>query len=282
MKKFFIGYSIFLLLWAGVTFYACSAEGGINLFSYEDEVQLGRELDAEIRSTPQEYPIFQGDPSIKSYINNTVLPNVLSSSHIQHNNVYEYQIEIIDRDDVMNAFAIPGGRMYFYTGILKYLDSEAALAGIIGHEIAHIERRHATFRLTNYYGVSFLLSLVLGSNPSDIAEIASNLFVGIAFLANSLSDENEADEFSYKYLSDSKYYNGSLKFFFEKMRDDGLVSSNANSIQTFLSTHPDPIDRISDINGLLQQNGVPVYSYDYTGQGMYRTEYQQNILNKLP
>ena len=86
----------------------------------------------------------------------------------------ERQIEIINNPDVLNAFAIPGGYIYLYTGLLLYLDSEAALAGVIAHEIAHVEERHSTQRLTKYYGISILLGIALGENPSTIAEIATN------------------------------------------------------------------------------------------------------------
>ena len=52
----------------------------------------------------------------------------------------------VKNDSILNAFAIPGGHIYIYTGLLKYLDSEAALAGVLAHEIAHAEKRHATWR----------------------------------------------------------------------------------------------------------------------------------------
>ena len=64
---------------------------------------------------------------------------------------------------------------------MKFIDNEATLAGIMAHEIAHAERRHVTQRLTAYYGVSMLMGFILGGNPSLLAEIASNLFVGLAF-----------------------------------------------------------------------------------------------------
>ena len=75
---------------------------------------------------------------------------------------------------------------------MKYIDNEATLAGIVGHEIAHAERRHVTQRLTAYYGTSILLSFILGGNPSFIADVAANLFVGLAFLKNSRDDEAKA------------------------------------------------------------------------------------------
>ncbi len=273
-------YSIVLfLLSLPIVFNSC--DGGVNIFSRSNDVELGKEVAAEIQSNPQEYPIFKGDPSVKAYINERIFNHILQSPQIQGKDIYQYQLEIIDDQEILNAFALPGGFLYVYTGLLKYLDSEAALAGVLGHEIAHADLRHATQRMTAYYGVSFLLSLLLGENPSQIAEIAANLFVGLAFLANSRSDENQADEYSFKYLQDTRYYPGGVKFFFERLHDDGLVGSNSSKIETFLSTHPDPIDRIDNTNQRLQQNGIPVKNYLDTGEGIYRTEYQQNIKGKL-
>lgn len=254
----------------------------INLFSDSDDVKLGTDVVTEISNNPSEYPIFRGDPSVKEYINTRIFNEILKSPKIAKKNVYRYTLEIIDKRDVLNAFALPGGPVYVYTGLLKYLDSEAALAGVLGHEIAHAERRHATNRMTKYYGVSVLLSLVLGQNPSQLAEIAANLFVGIAFLANSRADEDDSDQYSFDYLRDTRYYPGGVKFFFEKLSDDGLVSQSSSKIETFLSTHPDPVQRIEKTNQRLTAIGMEVKSYTATGIGIFKTEYQTNISSKIP
>ncbi|QQS37309.1 MAG: M48 family metalloprotease [Ignavibacteriales bacterium] len=257
-----------------------SCDSGINVFSKADDVQLGLDVSSEIKGNPQEYPIYQGDPALKAYINERLFNHILASPQIESKTIYPYQLEIIDKD-ILNAFALPGGYLYVYTGLLSYLDTEAALAGVLGHEIAHAERRHATQRMTSYYGVSFLLSLILGENPSQIAEVAANLFVGLAFLANSRSDENDADEYSFNYLKDTRYYPGGVKFFFEKMRDEGLVSSQSDKIATFLSTHPDPVDRIANTDQRLSTGGYSIKNYQSSGEGIYREEYQANIKNRL-
>ncbi len=260
---------------------ACSSLG-LNIFSDADEVALGANVAAEIAADPQEYPVFRGDPSIKQYINDRIFNHILASKSVQKRSVYNYKLEIIDRPDILNAFALPGGNVYVYTGLLKYLDSEAALAGVIGHEIAHAERRHATKRMTAQYGTAMLISLVLGDNPNKYVEIAANLFAGLSLLANSRSDEDESDKFSIEYLKETRYYPGGVKFFFEKLRDDGKVSSASGGLETFLSTHPDPVARISTTDQRLREIGKEVFSYkNYAGQGVFRDEYKRNILDKL-
>lgn len=270
-----------LVLFLTVLPFIYSCDTGINIFSLEDDVQLGQELNAQIQTDPQEYPIFHGDPSIKSYIAAQIFNQILASPQIQHRDVFNYQVEIIDDDSTLNAFALPGGYIYVYTGLIKYLTSSAALAGVLGHEIAHAELRHATQRMTAYYGVSILLNIILGENPSQLEEIAANLFVGLGFLANSRSDEDQADEYSVNYLKDTRFYPGSVMFFFEEMRDNGLISSNPDAIATFLSTHPDPINRIASTQQRLRDLNIPIKNYDDTGEGIFHDEYQQNVLDKF-
>ncbi len=258
---------------------ACST--GLNIFTDQDEVNFGAQMDQEIRKTPQQYVIYKGDPSIKDYIDKNIFRPILASPEVAKKSVYKYQLEILQNDTTLNAFATPGGYVYVYTGLLKYLDSEAALAGVIGHEIAHAERRHATQRMTEMYGFQILASLALGQNPSQVAEIAANLVTGLTLLANSRANEDESDQFSVKYLASTKYYPGSVKFFFEKLRDDGKVAQRGSGIGTFLSTHPDPIARITSTDQRLQAQGLEIKNYKATGKGIYKDEYKKNILAKL-
>ncbi len=271
----------FFVLIISVFSISCNVVQNANIFTDQDDVQLGQQVVAEMNANPKEYPIYKGDPSLKQYINERIFQHILNSPLVKKKNVFKYNIEIIDRPDVMNAFALPGGNIYVYTGLLKYLDSEAALAGVIAHEIAHAEKRHATKRMTQYYGASILVSLILGKNPSQLSEIVSNLFVGAAFLANSRANEDEADASSVEYLRGTRYYPGAVKFFFEKMQADNLITGKSSKIEVFLSTHPDPIDRINTINTVIQLQNIPVINYNGNSDNIFRDEYKKNILAKL-
>lgn len=277
-------YSAVVLSVAFTFFISACSSLGMNIFSDADEVALGANVANEIAANQQEYPIFRGDPALKQYIKSQIFDQILVANSIKKRNVYQYELEIIDRPDILNAFALPGGKVYVYTGLLKYLDSEAALAGVLGHEIAHAERRHATQRMTNQYGTAMLISLVLGQNPNQYVEIAANLFAGLSLLSNSRSAEEESDKFSIEYLKETRFYPGGVKFFFEKLRDDGKVNpAGSGGLETFLSTHPDPIARISITDQKLKESNFPVFSYsNYAGQGVFRNEYLQNITNRLP
>jgi len=264
-----------------VFYFSNCSESGINLFSDQDEVNFGAQVNTEIRSNPAEFPIYSRDPYVKNYISSNIFIPILNSPEVKKRGIYNYNLELIDDDSTLNAFATPGGYVYVYTGLLKYLDSEAALAGVLGHEIAHAERRHATQRITAYYGISILLSLILGENPSQLAELVANLFTGLAFLANSRANEDESDDYSIRYLKSTKYYPGGVKFFFEKMRDDGLVSSKSSQILTFLSTHPDPVERIKSADSRLASQGIKVIPWTSNDTDVFRSSYLTNIKNKF-
>jgi predicted Zn-dependent protease len=251
---------------------------GANIFSVEDDAQMGKELDQQIRQDPKQFPMLSGHQDVKDYVNGIGKNILQNSNQIQYKNVFPYQFYVIDDDSTVNAFCIPGGYIYVYTGLINFLDNEAALAGVIGHEIAHAERRHMTQRLTSYYGVSVILGFVLGSNPNALAEIAANLFVGLGFLANSRADEEEADNYSIRYLRATEYYPGAITHFFEKIREEQRKKGETpGDIERLLATHPLPQDRIDNVyNQLSKINPKPD-----PNKGLFKERYQL-IKSKVP
>jgi predicted Zn-dependent protease len=130
--------------------------------------------------------------------------------------------------------------MYFYTGIIHFLENEAEFAGVMAHEMAHCDRRHSTDNLTKQYGISIMLGILLGNNPGQLAEIAAGLASGLTILAFSRENEYEADQYAVKYMSGTDYDPRELAGFFEKLEGHPTPP-------TFLSTHPSPDDRIERI-----------------------------------
>ncbi|MGH2575919.1 MAG: M48 family metallopeptidase [Ignavibacteria bacterium] len=248
-----------------------------NIFSDKDDIELGKEIDKEIKNDPKNFPLLTGYEDLKNYVTG-IGRNILDSSpKIKKKNIYPYNFQIIN-DTTINAFCTPGGFVYVYTGLMRFLDNEATLAGVIGHEIAHAERRHVTQRLTAYYGVSVLLSFILGGNPSFLAELAANLFVGLAFLKNSRDDEEEADYYSIQYLMSTKYYPGAITFFFDKIREEQRKKGyTPGDLDRLLATHPLPEDRIKFVNSQLNK----LTPKPDPTKGLFIDEYQK-IKQKLP
>src|SRR3990172_6087685 len=263
----------FTVLITAAVFLSCEQT---NIFSDKDDVELGKEFDREIKNNPREFPMLDGHQDVKDYVTD-MGKTILNSPYIKKKKIYPYNFQIIN-DTIINAFCTPGGFVYVYTGLMRFSDNEATLAGIVAHEIAHAEMRHVTQRLTAYYGVSMLLSFILGGNPSLLAEIAANLFVGLAFLKNSRDDETEADYYSIKYLTSTKWYPGGITYFFDKIKEEQRKKgSTPGDLDRMLSTHPLPNDRINFVNKELNK----IKPKPDPTKGLFIEEYQR-VKQKLP
>lgn len=241
---------------------ACAS---LNLFSPEDDLALGKQLDAQIEANPKEYPVFNRPTALK-YIQG-IVNTILQAPEIQYKNKFAYSVKIINDDKVVNAFCTPGGYIYVYTGLLKMVNNEATLAAVIGHEMAHAERRHSTQRMTKAYGAQIISGLALGDNPDETSKIIANLFTGLALLKNSRDDEYESDDYSFKYLySTKKWYPGAMKFFFDKVMED----TDGAGLKTLLSTHPLGPDRVAAINKLIKQYDIPPPTEKNLGYRQYK------------
>lgn len=217
-----------------------NGDKSFNIFSVDDDVSLGKQVSQEIESNPQEYPILSEAQYPLAYSHlHRIVNNILASGKVFYKDKFEWKTKIIKNDSTLNAFCTPGGYIYVYTGLIKFLASEDELAGVLGHEIAHADRRHSTDNLTRQYGVSTLLSIVLGNNPGLIAEVAANLLI----LKFSRENETESDKYSVLYLNSTAYDARGVSRFFEKL----ISSGQSGNTPQFLSTHPNPENRVQNI-----------------------------------
>jgi predicted Zn-dependent protease len=230
---------------------ACDG-GGIpspNLFSLQDDIDLGQQLADEIEADPATYPLLDETTYADAYAHVwDIRDEILSSGEVEHADDFEWQLKIIEDDATLNAVAAPGGFMYVYTGLIKFLDVEDHLAGVLGHEMAHADRRHTTDQLTKVYGTSLLLGIILGEDQELLTEVASAL-VSLEF---SREDEAEADEYSVRYLCETRYAADGAAGFFQKLE---AVGSTGVQVPVFLSTHPSDASRIEDIESLAVELG---------------------------
>ncbi len=226
-----------------------SDESIINLFSVDDVIAFGEAMEEEIAANPQDFPILDPVAYPEAYQHlNRIRDSILGTGLIHYEDRFEWKVQIIQNDSMLNAFATPGGFLYFYTGIIKYLDNEAQFAGVMGHEMAHSDLRHSTNTLTKVYGVQILLSILLGQSPGQLTEIIASLAYGLGTLAFSRDHEYKADEYSVKYLYQTSYDARGIADFFIKLED-------APRPPEFLSTHPSPENRIEKINEVWQSLG---------------------------
>ena len=203
-----------LVLFVSIGATSCKKGEKINIFSIEDDKALGLQLSEEIAANPSEYPLLSESqyPGAYSYLIG-IRDKLLNSGEVKYKDEFSWPLKIIQDDSTLNAFAAPGGYIYVFTGLIKYLDSEDELAGVLGHEIAHADRRHSTSQLTKQYGIVTLLQAAAGDNPGLMAQVAASL-ISLKF---SRSDESEADEYSVIYLCPTDYNAAGAAGFFEKI-----------------------------------------------------------------
>lgn len=231
--------------------------GGINLFTADQDVELGKEVSQQIESDSKQFPILkeQGNEEVYRYIRK-ITNKILNSGQVKYRDEFVWSVKIIDDNETLNAFCTPGGYIYVYTGLIKYLDSEDQLAGVMAHEIAHADLRHSTRQMTKTYGISALVSIVTGkSDPGMLEQIA----LGLVSLKFSRSHETESDLNSVKYLCGTDYRADGAAGFFKKIESD-------KSPPEFLSTHPSPGNRVQNIEKKAQEMGCK-------GRNTYKTEY---------
>ena len=257
--------SVLILLFGLMACSKNSDDNSVNIFSVEKDIELGQQLDEEIRANPSEYPILSESQYPEAYGHlRRIRDTILNSGKVFYKERFDWKITILHDDEVLNAFAAPGGYIYVYTGIIKYLDSEYQLAGVLGHEIAHADRRHSTDQMTKRYGVGLLLQAALGQE-SALAQIST----GLLSLSFSRKDESEADEYSVIYLCPTEYQADGAASFFEKISEAG-----GGGGPTFLSTHPNPENRVQDIKAKANALACP-------GTGIFEQRYQ-DFKNSLP
>jgi predicted Zn-dependent protease len=251
LRQIFSGISA-LLLTAVLTYTGCSS--GINIFTTQDDIKLGQQVKAEIAKNPQQYPVLNNE-SVRSYVQN--IANTIKGSSLIKYKVFPYDVTIIKDDKTVNAFCIPGGSIYVYTGLLKYIDDEATLAGIMGHEITHADHRHSTQQMTKQYGVQTVAAIILGDNSSAIAQVAANISANLVFLKFSRDDETDADNNSFALLNSlagKPWYPSAMGSFMKKTLD---ARGKTSELEKFFLTHPPSEERLANLEALAKKANLP-------------------------
>ncbi len=207
------------------------------LLSESDEIKLGKETDHQI---VREYGIYE-DPKLVAYLDG-ICQRLGKMSHRPH---LQYHFKILDVP-VVNAFAVPGGYVYFTRGILAMLNSEAELAGVMGHEIGHITARHSAQQYSRAQLAQ--IGLGLGSIFIDSGVLAglAQLGVGMLFLRFSRDNERQADDLGVEYSVKAGYDASQMANFFEVLEKMN-PGSDRSGLPGWFSTHPNPVDRVQAV-----------------------------------
>lgn len=244
---------LFVLLMIAYCLQGCAAggTGAVNLFAIDDDIKLGQQLRDEIAGNSKEYPLLDRNQYAKAYQHlQRITDKILNSGALTYRDKFEWKLHIIHDDKTLNAFVTPGGYIYVYTGLIKYLDKEDELAGVMGHEIAHADRRHSTNNMTKQYGVQILLGTLGGQNPGQLGQILQGMTGKLAGLKFSRGTETDADAQSVLYLSKTDYACNGTAGFFSKM-----MASGGQQPPQWLSTHPSHENRVNEINNKAKELG---------------------------
>ncbi len=233
---------LFLLLLTSCTVNPVTGKKQLSFMSPSQEESIGAQSD---RGIVAQYGLVK-DPALQAYVD-SLGQAIVKVSHIPEE---DFVFRVLD-DDVVNAFALPGGYVYVTRGILAYLNDEAALVGVMGHEVGHVAARHSAQRYTQQVLVS--LGLGLGSALSETLARYSQLTgtaAQLLLLKYSRDDESQADELGVEYATKLGYDTAEMARFFHTL--DRLTSSGGR-LPVWASTHPDPGDRFQRVTALSRQ-----------------------------
>lgn len=209
------------------------------LMSEDQEVAMGAQYDPEVVATFGEYR----NDALQGFLQQRGNEMGL----ISHRPKLQYHIKILD-SPVVNAFAVPGGYVYFTRGLLAQLNNEAELMGVLGHEMGHITARHSVSQQSKQQLGTLLLigGLIVSKDLQQYADYAMQ-GMQLLFLKFSRDDEVEADGLGVEYSSKIGYDAHKMADFFQVLNKMNMASEHAG-VPTFLSTHPDPGDRYNTVN----------------------------------
>ena len=210
--------------------------GQLNVITSDEEVKMGQEMSAEVA---KQYEIYN-NAAVTAYVQHVGMKIVQNCDRRD----IDYHFTVIKKDEV-NAFSLPGGYVYVYTGLMKVVDDEAQLASVIGHEVGHVAARHATERLTAQYGYQFVVGLILGENPNAYAKLITDMVSTGGFLKYSRNDEFEADQLGAKYTYAAGYDPAGMVELLGKLK--GLEAREPGKLETWLMTHPATSDRLARV-----------------------------------
>lgn len=203
-----------LLFLVAATIFSSGCKGGRfgNMISKQQEVDLGREASVEVE---QRFRIVRDTPESERLqrVADRIIPLARADWDVP------YSAELIENKEV-NAFALPGGPVFFFSGLVKTADSDDEVASVFGHEVAHIVKRHSAKQISDANAKGLLLS-ILTAGSSDLIQTLANVGLTLDQLRYSRGDEAQSDEVGFRYLTEAGYSPEAMATFFRKLdRED--------------------------------------------------------------
>lgn len=245
MNKQFVTWfaTVILLLFNSCAKNPVTGRRELSLMSTEQEIALGKESDPQIVA---QFGLYE-NKALQQFIQE----KGQQMAAISHRNNLKYEFKIVD-SPVVNAFAVPGGYVYFTRGIMAHFNNEAEFAGVLGHEIGHIAARHSAQQQSKAVlaQVGLIAGMIAAPQLAQYAEAAQQ-GLGLLFLKFGRDDERESDRLGVEYSTKIGYDATEMAGFFNTLSRMG--GDEREAIPDFLSTHPNPADRNRTVRKLANE-----------------------------
>lgn len=247
---------------------------GWNLFSPQQDIQLGKEAVAQVQ---QKMPVVH-NPEVDAYLN-SMLDRLKQSQHAGKltGTNFPFTINLIS-DKNINAFALPGGPLFIHSALILAADNEAQLAGVIGHEMSHIVLRHSTNQMSkqNLLQIPAALAGAVGGNGmlGQLEKAGVGLFANGLALKFSRTDESQADYNGALIVAEAGYNPLEMAHFFEKLE---AQAGKQGAVAQLLSDHPNPGNRVKAVEDEIRSMPQQAYATD---SGQFQRIKQ--IVSQLP
>jgi predicted Zn-dependent protease len=236
--------------------------------SEEEEIAIGRETHAQFE---QEFGGLYPDTQVQQYVN-TVGREM--ARYAGRPNL-DWQFKVVNADQV-NAFAVPGGYIYITQGLLYRLNNEAQLAGVLGHEAGHIAKRHSVKQIEKARTAQGLTAVagIAGAifGIGGVGDV-TGLVAGLALMKYGRNQEREADYSGLGYMTRAGYSPAGMV---QTMKILQTASGGGGGPPEFLSTHPNPGNRIEYLSETIQKQYAPAAQTGTLGEDRFR----QNVLSR--
>jgi len=248
---------------AGCATNPVTGKSQLSLVSESQEIQMGKEA---AQQTIQQIGVID-NPQVEAYVSQIGMKMAKASE--RPNLPWEFHVV---NDASVNAFALPGGFIFVTRGLMTYINDEAELATVVGHEIGHVTNRHTVQQISKAQVAQ--LGLGIGSIvSSDIARFAGLLGqgLGLLFLKYSRNAENEADLAGFRYALNQNYDVREMANVFKTL-ERVSQSSGAGKLPEWLATHPDPENRIAKV-----EQRLDTLHKDLSNTILNREQYLQHV-----
>ena len=246
-----VGFLVAAILTGDPTVAQTRIKPGFNLFSVEQDIEIGRQSAAEAE---RQLPILNS-PAVEAYVNAIGKRLAAAAPGAK----YPYQFKLVNASDI-NAFALPGGYMYVQRGLIEASKSEGYLAGVMAHEMAHVALRHGTNQASKAYlgqmGLG-VLSGLLGrdsANTAQAIQAVGGFGLNALFLKFSRTDEEQADVVGAQMMARAGYDPQDMVGFFEML--SAQQKKEPGKVARFFSSHPPPTDRAARIRNEMRSLAI--------------------------